>query len=128
MKEKLNIKTVDEYFMTLPENIQYILEDLRETIKSAAPKAEETISYQLPTFKYFGSLVSYGMAKTHCSFYVLSQPVIQMFKEELKPYNTSTGTIRFQPDKPLPKALIKKLVKARMKENEALVKAKAKNK
>lgn len=113
-------RDVDEYLAALPEEARATLEKLRKTIKAAAPGAVEVISYRIPTFKYHGRpLVYFAAFKDHCSFYPASLSVMDAHKEELKPYYTSKGTIRFPIGKPLPAALVKKLVKARMEENEA---------
>lgn len=110
---------VNTYLAALPAETKRALEQLRKTIKSAAPKAEETVSYGVPMFKLNGPLVSFGAAANHCAFYVQSPEVMEAHKEELKNYDTSKGTIRFQVTKPLPAALVKKLVKARIQENLA---------
>lgn len=101
-------------------NTRRALQQLRETIRSAAPGATEALSYGVPAFKHHGSLVSFGAAKNHCAFYVQSPAVMEAHADELAGYDTSKGTIRFTPDEPLPSTLVKKLVKARMKENESL--------
>jgi len=113
-------KGIDEYLDRLPEKVRPTLEAIRKMIREASPHAEEGISYQIPTFKYLGPLVGFGASKNHCSFYPMSSSTIKAFKDELKEYDTATGTIRFPHDKPLPARLVKKLVKARMKENEAI--------
>ena len=113
------LKDVEEYMSALPGEVRASLEDLRAQIRALVPEAPEVISYQIPTFKYHGPLVGYGAAKNHCAFYVMSPSVMEAHKDELKEYETSKGTIRFQPDRPLPAALVTKLVKARMAENEA---------
>lgn len=119
-------KDIDEYLSRLPENVRTTLQVLRKTIKDAAPAAEEGISYQVPTFKYLGPLVGFGAAQKHAAFYVMSPATTRAFKDELKDYDTAPGTIRFSHDKPLPAGLVKKLVRARMKENEAIKAKKAK--
>ena len=92
------------------------LEKLRKTIRAAAPKAEECISYQIPGFRLDGRLlVAFGAAAKHCAFYPGAFPV-EAHKGELKNYDTSKGTIRFQADRPLPATLVRKLVKARIAE------------
>jgi len=83
------------------------------------PGAEETISYKVPSYKYKGMLVGFGAAKNHCSFFVMSSTLLNDFKDEVKDFKTSTGTIRFSPDKPIPNDLITKIVMARLAENEA---------
>ena len=115
---------VDDYLAALPDDSRAALESLRATVKAAAPEAVETISYRIPTFKYRGSLVAYAAFKNHCSFFVMSPSVMAVHEEELKHYDTSTGTIRFPANKPLPAALVKKIVAARIAENEAAKKKK----
>jgi len=108
-------KDVDAYLAALPEDQRAALEKLRETIKAAAPEAAESISYGMPTFKYKGRpLIYLGAAKKHCAIYGTSTD-----NEELKQYDTSKGTVRFSPDKPLPEALVKKLVNAQIERIEA---------
>jgi uncharacterized protein YdhG (YjbR/CyaY superfamily) len=99
----------------VPEDKRTALQKLRKAIKAAAPKAEECISYQIPAFRLNGKfLVAYGAGANHCAFYPGS--VVQALKEELKGYDTSKGTVRFPADKPLPFALVRKLVKLRIEE------------
>jgi len=112
-------KDIDEYLSTLSEESRVALQQLRKTIGSAAPTATEGISYGVPTFKHLGALVGFGAAKNHCSFYVMSTATMEAHADELESYDTSKGTIRFPPGKPLPAALVRKLVKARIAENEA---------
>ena len=110
---------VDAYLAALPAEARATLEKLRGTIKAAAPKAVEVISYQIPTFKLNGRmLVSYAAFKNHCSFFPGAAP-IKEHQNDLKSYVTSKGTIRFPTGKPLPATLVKKLVKTRIRENEA---------
>jgi uncharacterized protein YdhG (YjbR/CyaY superfamily) len=109
--------TIDEYLAGVPDDRRAALEALRATIRAAAPKAEECISYQIPTFRLNGMLVAFGATAKHCAFYLLSGATVADFAEALAGYDTSKGTIRFQPDKPLPAALVRKLVKARIAEN-----------
>jgi len=113
-----SIKTVDDYLNTLPEDVRFVLDKLRRTIKSMAPEAEEVISYGMPGYKYHGMLVYFAAFKNHCSFFPGSSQIIKMY-DELKEYKTSKGTIQFTIDKPLPVSLVKKIVKARMRQNEA---------
>lgn len=109
-------KTPDDYLAAVSEDKRAALEKLRRAIKSAAPKAKECISYQLPAFRLNGKLlVAYGAARNHCAFYPGS--VVQALKDELKNYDTSKGTIRFPADKPLPAALVRRLVKLRIAKN-----------
>ena len=112
--------TVTEYLRAVPAKPRAALQQLRKTIKAAAPGAEEVISYGMPAFKHQGRmLVYYAAFKDHCSLYPASMAVIAAHKDELKGYERSKGTIRFAADKPLPATLVKKLVKARIRENEA---------
>ena len=110
-------KTIDEYLAALSADKRAALEKLRKTIRAAAPKAEECISYQLAAFRQNGMLVAFGATANHCAFYLMSSSAVEAHKDELKDYDTSKGTIRFQADKPLPVALVRKLVKARIAEN-----------
>ena len=110
---------VDEYLAAVPEPARGSLKKLRATIRSAVPaEATEVISYRIPTFKYKGSLLGFAAFSKHCSLFPMSSTVLQAFKEELKDYHTSKGTIRFPADQPLSATLVKKLVKARIAENE----------
>jgi len=116
----------DAYLAGVEEPYRTALVRLWHVIKQAAPEAQELISYQVPTFKQQGMLVAFAAAKSHCGFYVMSPPLMKAMAEELKGYDISTATIRFKPEKPLPVALVKKIVKARLKENEARALAKKK--
>jgi uncharacterized protein YdhG (YjbR/CyaY superfamily) len=109
-------RTIDEYIATFPKNIQSILEELREAIRESAPKAEETISYQMPAFKLNGILVWFAAFKNHIGFYPKTS-AIEAFKEELSDYEVSKGTVKFPLNKPIPFDLVKKIVKYRVKEN-----------
>jgi uncharacterized protein YdhG (YjbR/CyaY superfamily) len=111
-------KDTDSYLAALPAEQRVALAKLRGDIKAAAPAAEEYIGYAMPAFRYKGPLVYFAAAKNHCAFYVGS--TIAKHKADLVGYDTSTGTIRFQPKKPLPKALVRKLVRTRMAENDRL--------
>ncbi len=113
-------KNVDEYLAAVPVDARAALEKLRQVIRAAAPQAVEVISYQMPMFKHHGMLVAFAAFKDHCSFFPGSG-VMESFQEELKNYKTSKGTIRFTVSKPLPASLVKKLVRARIKHNEAKV-------
>ncbi len=112
-------KTIDEYIQTFPEDVQKILEKMRQTIKVAAPGAAEAISYQMPTFKLNGkNLVHFAAFQKHIGFY--PQPSgTEAFQKELAPYKSGKGSIQFPLDKPIPYDLIEKIVKFRVKENEA---------
>lgn len=111
--------TIEEYLAGVPADKRAALEHLRAVIRSAVPAATEGFSYGVPGFKLQESLVSYAAAKNHCSFYPQSSAVIEAFKEELQGFDTSPGTIRFKPERPLPDELVKRLVAARIAENDA---------
>src|SRR5438876_11638678 len=104
-------KTIDEYLRALSNDKRVALQKLRKTIKAAAPKAEECISYQIPAFRQNRMLVGFGATGKHCAFYLMSTSTVAAHKDELKDYDTSKGTIRFQADKPPPASLVRKLVK-----------------
>jgi uncharacterized protein YdhG (YjbR/CyaY superfamily) len=108
--------SVDEYLACVPEPARSTLEQVRAAIRSVVPaEATEAISYGIPTFKYNGPLVWFAAFSNHCSLFP-SASVINAFKEELKEYKISKGTIQFPVDKPLPDALVKKMVKMRLAE------------
>ena len=112
--------TIDEYLAGLSGDKRAALEKVRKAVRAAAPGAEECISYGLAAFRLDGMpLVAFGGAANHCGFYPMSSSAVEAFRDELKGYDTSKGTIRFQPDRPLPAALVRKLVKARAAENAA---------
>ena len=111
-------RTIDEYLAALSDDKRAALKKLRKAIKAAAPKAEECISYGLPAFRLDGALlVAFGAGAKHCAFYPCSSSTVAKHKGDLKGYETSKGAIRFQADEPLPVALVRKLVKARIAEN-----------
>ena len=111
-------KNIDEYLAAVSDDKRAALDKLRKDIHAAAPKAEECISYQLPAFRLDGRfLVAFGAAAKHCSFY--PGGLVEDYKDELKAYDLSKGTIRFQPSKPLPASLVRKLVKVRVAQNAA---------
>lgn len=116
MKEKA--ATIDEYLAAVADDQRGALEALRKTIRSVAPRAEECISYQLPAFRLDGKvLVGFGATAKHCAFYLMSSTVVEAHEGDLSRWGTSKGTIRFQPEDPLPAALVTRLVKARIAEN-----------
>jgi uncharacterized protein YdhG (YjbR/CyaY superfamily) len=111
-------KNIDEYLDDLPDKkVRIMLENLRKSIRSVAPHADEVISYSMPGFKYHGSLVYFAAFKNHCSFFPGNSSLIAKMENELKPYRTAKGTIQFTVDEPLPASLVKKIVRARIKEN-----------
>jgi uncharacterized protein YdhG (YjbR/CyaY superfamily) len=122
---KPNFTTIDEYIATFPDDVQKILQKIRQTIKKAAPKAEETISYQIPTFKLNGSyLIYFAGYKKHVSVYPAPRSEKE-FKKELAGYEGGKGTVQFPLDQPIPYELISRLVKFRTKKNLESVKPKS---
>lgn len=113
-----NIKAtnIDEYIAAFPKDVQKKLEEMRATIRKAAPDAEEAISYAIPTFKLHGNLVHFAAFKNHIGFYPAPRG-IEAFKNELARYEGGKGTIQFPFDEPLPLSLISKIVKFRVKDN-----------
>ncbi|MCB8992125.1 MAG: DUF1801 domain-containing protein [Ardenticatenaceae bacterium] len=118
---------IDEYINNFPEEVRAILEELRATIRHAAPEAEEAISYQMPTFKLKGNLVHFAAYKNHIGFYPTPSG-IDAFKEELSVYEGAKGSIRFPLNQPLPYVLIGKIVQYRVAENLERAAAKAQQK
>lgn len=114
-------KTIDEYLATVSDENRAALEKLRKAIRVAAPQAVEYIGYGLAAFRLDGKpLVAFGAAGNHCAFYPMSSSTVEDHKDDLQGYDTSKGTIRFPATKPLPAALVRKLVKSRIAENERL--------
>jgi len=111
-------KDVDAYIAAAPANARNALRALRSTVMAAAPGAEEVISYGMPAYRYLGQLVYFAAFEDHCSFFPGSKAILKTFSRELKSFDASVGTIRFTPSKPLPAALVKKIVRTRMAENE----------
>ena len=119
MRRGKTAKTVDEYLENTPEPARGTLRHLREVIRSVVPKeTTEVISYGIPMFKYNGMLVGYAAFKKHCSLFPTGSGVLDRFEKELKGYRTSKGTLQFPPDRALPDSLVKKIVRARVKENK----------
>src|SRR5216683_3901950 len=115
---KTKPRTIDEYLAAVSDDKRAALEKLRKTIRAAVPKAEECISYGLAAFRLDGKpLVAFGATANHCAFFPMSSSTVAAHKDELEDFETSKGTIRFQADKPLPVALVRKLVRARIAEN-----------
>ena len=122
MKKGKAAKGVDEYLARVPEPARSTLKKMRAVIRSVVPEdTTEVISYGMPTFRYKRGLVAFAAFKSHCSFFPLGSSVLDSFKnsfkDELKPFRVSKGTLHFPLDKPLPAALVKKIVKARVMEN-----------
>jgi len=119
--------SVEAYLGNVPEPARTTLGKLRAAIRAAAPKqAEECLSYGMPAFRYKGGLVAYAAFKKHCSFFPMSASLLDDFTGELKNYRTSKGTLQFAMDEPLPAALVKRMVKARVEQNELLAVSKSK--
>jgi uncharacterized protein YdhG (YjbR/CyaY superfamily) len=111
-------QNIDEYIADFPPDVQAILEQIRTTIRKAAPKAEEAIRYRLPTFILNGNLVHFGAFKKHIGFYPTPSG-IEAFKDELSKYEGAKGSVQFPLDKPIPLRLISKIVKFRVQESQA---------
>jgi uncharacterized protein YdhG (YjbR/CyaY superfamily) len=107
--------TIDDYLARLPDDQRTALEDLRGQILAIAPDAREVISYGMPGFRLHGVLVWMGAAKKHCALY--PHGLVEDFADQLKDFETSKGAIRFQPDRPLPKALVEAIVRRRVEED-----------
>ena len=118
-------RNIDEYIAGFPKDVQKILEKIRRTIRKAAPDAEETISYQMPTFTLRGNLVYFAAYKKHIGLYPAPRG-IEKFKKELSAYKGSKGTVRFPLDEPIPFELISRIVKFRVKDNMERAAAKRK--
>jgi uncharacterized protein YdhG (YjbR/CyaY superfamily) len=123
---KTDFKSVDEYIASQPEAVQSILGRVRSAIREAVPRAEEVISYKIPTYKLHGSAVLYFAGwKQHYSLYPATERVVAAFKDELSSYEVKKGTIRFPLDQPVPVKLIGRIAKFRAKEVAGREKAKA---
>lgn len=109
-------KTIDEYISMFPEDVRTILKNLRQTIRDAAPEAQETIKYQIPTFTLNGNLVHFAAFKNHIGFYP-TPTGMEAFKDELSAYQGAKGSVQFPIDQPLPFPLIRRIVEYRVKEN-----------
>lgn len=116
MDQKSGFKSIDEYIAACPSEIQAVLTDLRNAIREAAPEAREKISYQMPTFDYFGNLVHFAAYEKHIGFYPAPSG-IDKFSRDLAPYKSSKGAVQFPVGHPIPIDLIKEIVKFRVSEN-----------
>jgi uncharacterized protein YdhG (YjbR/CyaY superfamily) len=124
MRNTAPAKDVGEYLAGVPEPARSTLERVRAVIKANVPKdATETISYGIPMFKYNGMLLGFAAFKNHCSLFPTSMDVFTAFRQELKPFRASKGTLHFPLDQPFPTALLKKIVKMRVTQNSANAKA-----
>ena len=117
--------TIDEYLAGVGPEQRAALESLRQVVRKAAPSAEEVITYGIPAFRQNGFLIGFAASAKHCSLHPMNSHTVADFAADLAGYSTSTGTIRFAPGKPLPAALVRRIVKSRVTENEADAKAKA---
>ncbi len=115
--EKTNITSIDEYIAAAPTEVQAILNEVRATIKAAAPEATERIAYGMPTFFLNGNLIHFAAHKNHIGFYPTPSG-IEKFKKELSKYEGAKGSVQFPLDKPMPLQLISKIVKFRVEENQ----------
>ena len=111
--------SVEEYLDRVPAEDRAALEQLRGIIRAMVPDADEVISYGVPTFRRGGNLVGYGAATGHLSFFAMSGSVLGDLAEELSPFGTSKGTVRFTREHPIPRSLVERIVGIRMAENEA---------
>ncbi|MBK9049571.1 MAG: DUF1801 domain-containing protein [Chloroflexi bacterium] len=125
--EQTVLKTIDDYIAGFPEDVQAILQKVRQTIKAAAPNAQETINYQMPTFTLNGNLVHFAAFKNHIGFYP-TPTGIEQFKDELSVYKGAKGSVQFPLDKPMPYDLIHRIVVFRVEEAVARAAAKRRKK
>ena len=110
-------KTIDDYLKNVTNDQRVALEKLRKTIKAVLPKSEECIDYGVAAFRLNGTAVAgFGASAKHCSYYPMSGKTVGTLQDELQNYKTTKGSIQFQTDKPLPVALVRKLIKARIAE------------
>jgi uncharacterized protein YdhG (YjbR/CyaY superfamily) len=111
-------KDIDDYIRRCPKEVQALLREMRQAVHSAAPQAQETISYQMPAFRLNGILVYFAASRHHIGFYP-TPSAITAFKPELAPYKSSRGAVQFPLEKPLPLGLVRKMVRYRVKEDRA---------
>ena len=114
-----DLAAVEAYLERVPAPFRQALEDLRAIVRSAAPDAREALVYGVPGFRQKGSLVCYAAFKAHCGFYPMNPALIERFATELVGFTTAKGTIQFTPDKPLPADLIRRIVAARLEQDQA---------
>lgn len=123
METKIAAKDVEAYLAEVKPEFRPALDHLRAVIREMAPAAEEVISYGIPCYKLDGPLVSFGAASKHCAFYGMSPKVLESFADDLKGFSTSPGTVRFTPQRPIPDALVRAILTARIVENAAIMAA-----
>jgi uncharacterized protein YdhG (YjbR/CyaY superfamily) len=119
-------ETVDQYIAAFSGDVKKRMQQLRKTIKAAAPKAEEVISYQMPGYKYLGMLVYFAAYKNHIGFYPGAGGVLEFYKE-LSSFKSAKGSVQFPHDRPIPFEVISKIVKFRVKQNEEKISLKKSN-
>jgi uncharacterized protein YdhG (YjbR/CyaY superfamily) len=120
ISDNKNVTAVEAYLARVPEPHRATLEKVRAMIRAAVPAAaEECVSYGMPAFRYKGALVAYAAFKKHCSFFPMGSRVLDELADEVASYRTAKGTLQFAPDKPLPASLVKKLVKARVRQHDS---------
>jgi uncharacterized protein YdhG (YjbR/CyaY superfamily) len=124
--DKTTPKNIDEYIAGFPKDVQKILREIRTTIRKVAPRAEESISYRIPTFKLEGPLVYFAAFKSHIGMYPMTGATRKTFEKELSKYEGGKGTVRFPLDRPIPHALIGRIVRFKVKENAEKAKGRAK--
>lgn len=127
MTDRAEFTTIDEYIAMFPAETQSLLAELRATIRAAAPKAQEKISYRMPTFAQAGNLVHFAAHKEHIGFYP-APSAIEAFRDELAPFESSKGAVRFPIDRPLPLDLVRRIVEFRVDENLRQAEQKAQKK
>ena len=125
-KAKVVPETVDQYIAAFPSDVKKRMQQLRKTIKAAAPKADELISYQMPGYKYFGMLVYFAAFKNHIGFYPGAGGILEFYKK-LSSFKSAKGSVQFPHDRPIPYDIISKIVKFRVKQNEEKISLKKSN-
>ena len=116
-KTKVVPETVDQYIAAFPADVKTRMQQIRKTIKAAAPKADELISYQMPGYKYFGMLVYFAAFKNHIGFYPGAGGILEFYKK-LSSFKSAKGSVQFPHDRPIPYDIIGKIVRFRVKQNE----------
>ena len=125
-KAKVVPETVDQYIAAFPTDVKKRMQQLRKTIKAAAPKADELISYQMPGYKYFGMLVYFAAFKNHIGFYPGAGGILEFYKK-LSSFKSAKGSVQFPHDRPIPYDIISKIVEFRVKQNEEKISLKKSN-
>ena len=127
MEKRTPARTVDEYLAALPEDKRAALEKVRRAVREAAPEAEEVISYRMPGYRYKGMLVYFAAFDNHLSLFGAGKTLVKAFGKELEPFDVSGSTIRFSVEHPLPTALVRRMLRARVRENKERAKLKRKS-